>query len=444
MGNYYLFRCLLIASLAIAFIVTAQSDGDEGIRGNTRRRQRSLHEQDESAERILQSSSCSVCRKGSAATSRSSDYDTREEIFDQLSPSEYKSLVAFVTDDVKIADTTMDGIENSNQALNRNYIVFMQLFPPPKKEAIAYLDRKTDTPPERYAIVTVNRGRQRPRDMMQYKIGPLVGGSVRSQNTVVEELLENNEIPWSMRGNYHSITGHFDKAVHKHAYELKELFKATTGGYCIGGDDCNGDDNMRFIQYANMATTPTKRVTSVHFILRDPNKEFGPSCLLPVPISFHVIEDPDKDPQKWEANHYEYCYQGPYDSASDLLDAIFAGQVKPCSVPSSNFGWTSVDPVDPIRPDATIKEPISFHSSGKRYIIDSASSDDNRKRSLEFESRGNENIVQTNKNNGRLRFSDFVSSTEKPSEFNSRNDVANRNRNLRTVRGGGGNGTGHR
>mmetsp|Transcript_34230 Transcript_34230/g.80641 ORF Transcript_34230/g.80641 Transcript_34230/m.80641 type:complete len:863 (+) Transcript_34230:103-2691(+) len=440
----------LLAGFATVSAVMADSERssnrgtdvfDEGIRGILDRRLRESHPQ-----RALQSDSesCNRCRDGSAATSRPTNFDTREEIFDQLNPSEYKSVIDFVTsDEVNLADTTKEGLSSANRAMNRNYVVFVQLFPPPKAEAIAYLDRKTDSPPERYAIVTVNRGRQRPRDMMQYKIGPLVNGRVRSLNPEIEELLEDNEIPWAMRGNYHSVTGLLDEAIHKHAYELRELFKATTGGYCIGGDECNGDDKMRFIQYANLATTPTRRVSSVHFILRDSKKEFGPSCLLPVPISFHVIENPDRDPSEWEAINFEYCYQGPYDSAQALLDAIFAGEVHPCSVSSKNLGWTSVDPVEPLRPDATIKEPISFHSGGKRYIIDSATGDRRILPNESQEQSTNEarDSNSSTRSNGRLRFTDFVSSAERTAESDE-ND--SRNRNLRTVRGGGGDGTGHR
>lgn len=409
--------------------------------------------------------SCGECRKSSAATSRPNGFDTREEIFDQLSPSEYKSIVDYATsDDVGIADTTKEDINSADKAQNRNYIVFVQLFPPPKAEAIAYLDRKTDTPPERFAIVTINRGRKRPRDMMQYKIGPLVDGKLGSRGVTTEELLEDNEIPWAMRGNYKSVTKHFDEAVHTQAYKLKDLFKVTTGGHCIGGDDCNGDDAMRFIQFANLATTPTRRVTSVHFIVRVQDGEFGPSCLLPVPISFHVVEDPEKDPSEWETNNFEYCYQGPYDSAEALLDAIFGGIVKACTMSTRDTQWTSVDPVEPIRADATIKEPSSFHSSGKRYIIDSAA--DGNRRSLSEGNGENDNDEGTatkegsseeeegkpkadEEYRGRLRFSDFVSpssrTNEKQQEETTREDTtATTSRNLRTVRGGGGNGTGHR
>jgi len=421
-----------ISSFALADLDGETTDSSGGIRGGSSV-DRDLGEILEERYRKLQDS-CDGCRSKSVAVSRSSNFDTREEIFDQLSPSEYKSVVDFcLSDEGNIADNTKEGINTAFKASNRNYIVFVQLFPPPKEEALAYLDRKTDTPPKRYAIVTVNRGRQRPRDMMQYKIGPLVNGELRTYWREVDKLLQDNEVPWAMRGNYNSVTKHYDEAVHKEAYKLKKLFEFTTGGRCIGGDDCNGDDDMRFIQFASLATTPTRRVTSVHFIVRVKDKEFGPSCLLPVPISFNVIEDPEKDPNDWEATNFEYCYQGPYESAQALMDAIYADEVSPCQMLGiNNQQWTSTDTIQPVRTDADIKEPTTYHSRGKRYIIDSAADeeDDDRRKLSEDDF------------NGRLRFSDFVSPNTKKNKETSKNEQ--RSRNLQTVRGGGGNGTGHR
>ena len=314
---------------------------------------------------------CGECQEEGAVSSAGT-FNRRESIFDQLNSEEYESLVEYVTGDgTNIADSTMDDIDSSSKAFNRNYIVFMQLFPPPKTEAIAYLDGDTNNPPDRYAIVTIHRGRERPRDVMQYKVGPIKNGEVQTENAVVEKLLKDNELPWAQRGNYSHLKKYVDDQVFKQAYTLRKLFRAATGGYCFGGDECNGDDDMKYIEYANLATTPEKRITNIHFILKVPNGEFGPSCLLPVPISFQIIENPDIDPSQWETTNFEYCYQGPYESAEALLDAITNGAVEPCAaIRSSNAEWTSTDPIQPIRQDATIKEPISYHSSGKRYVID--------------------------------------------------------------------------
>jgi hypothetical protein len=464
--------CVTIPREAVAESLDGYIDGtneaDRGIRGGGRNR-----ENLEEPQRELQNS-CQDCRSGAAAVSRSANFDTREEIFDQLSPSEYESVVEFCTSN-DIADSTKEDINTWTQAQNRDYIVFVQLFPPPKAEAIAYLDRLTDTPPQRYAIVTVNRGRKRPRDMMQYKVGPLVNGKLSTSGIVTDKLLSDNEIPWAMRGNYNSVTSLFDDAVFKPAYQLRKIFKHTTNGKCIGGSECDGDSQMNFIQFANLATTREKRVTSVHFIIRSKDREFAQSCLLPVPISFEVIENPFLDPSQWQATNFEYCYQGPYESAEALLSAWDSGEIQRCQmsgVGGNNQQWTRIDPVQPLRPDASIKEPTSFHSQGQRYIIDSAANGNRRalleRGDREFGDRefsGRQQVVTSkDKYNNRLRFSDSLSSTTRDSDqdpppqqsatqetpdqqqkqqpSNTKDDADYRG--LRTVRGGGGNGTGHR
>lgn len=53
---------------------------------------------------------------------------------------------------------------------NENAGVEYQLLQPPKAVAMAYLKGETMTPPARYAKVTVYRGGETPRDVMQYKV----------------------------------------------------------------------------------------------------------------------------------------------------------------------------------------------------------------------------------------------------------------------------------
>ena len=298
----------------------------------------------EGARRTVDTSTDERCMKcpESGAVSRDADFNPRESIFDQLNPSEFDSLVTYVTQDTNIADTTMDDVESSNDAFNSNYIVFMQLFPPPKTDAIEYIDGNSDTVPDRYAIVTIHRGRERPRDVMQYKIGPLVHGKVQqTENTVVEKLLRDNEIPWSMRGNYGPLQKFVEDQIYEQAYKLREVFKITTGGYCFGGDECDGDDRVTYIEYANLATTTTNRITNIFFIVRAPDRELGPSCLLPIPISFHIIENPNIAASRWETTNFEYCYQGPFESADALLVAIEQGEVERCTVSFTDTEWTS-------------------------------------------------------------------------------------------------------
>ena len=116
-----------------------------------------------------QSSTCATCTDSSAVQFAG---NSRDEIFNQLNSEEYRSLIDYALSS-GLADSTMNGLRSPDDALNTNYIVFLQLSPPPKLEALQYLDGWTDTPPARYGIITIHRGKASPRDVMQYKVRSL-------------------------------------------------------------------------------------------------------------------------------------------------------------------------------------------------------------------------------------------------------------------------------
>ncbi|KAL3912784.1 MAG: hypothetical protein SGILL_006748, partial [Bacillariaceae sp.] len=281
-----------------------------------------------------------------------------------------------------LADLTIEKVQDWDQSLNSNYFVFAQLYDPPKLEALAYLDGLTDTPPQRYAIATVHRGAASPRDVMQYKVGPLVDGNFIAGTATVEKMLNDNEIPWSMRGQYGRAERHLWVRIVDQANRIQDVFRATTGGYCIGDSTCGYTRNVMYHTSGNLNSNSTHRITNVNFYLRPSGADYGSAFLMPIPISFQLIEDPDTNPNTWETTNWEYCYQGPFKSPAALNARWEAGELRTCTMPNSNFGWTTTDPVAPLRDNSLIKEPISYHSSGRRYDIDS----DAGRRSLKEES----------------------------------------------------------
>eukprot|EP00539_Tryblionella_compressa_P016531 CAMPEP_0178846072 /NCGR_PEP_ID=MMETSP0746-20121128/17815_1 /TAXON_ID=913974 /ORGANISM="Nitzschia punctata, Strain CCMP561" /LENGTH=869 /DNA_ID=CAMNT_0020510389 /DNA_START=58 /DNA_END=2667 /DNA_ORIENTATION=+ len=377
--------------------------------------------------------SCSTCSEDSAVSFAG---NPRDDIFNQLTGSEYESLIAFSVNDAGLADFPINSLANWEQALNANYIAFIQLFPPPKLEAIAYLDGFTDTPPARYGIVTVHRGAATPRDVMQYKVGPLVNGRVDTANAVVETMLNDNELPWSRRGNYYSAERFYFDKINSDAAKLKDLLRATTG-YCYGTSDCGFTDNIYIHTAGNIATTDDKRVTTVMFFLSPSGKDYGSPFLMPIPLRFDMIEDPDQDPRFWETTNFEYCYQGPYNSADELMAAYNQPGFVLCDVPSNNLDWTLTDTVTPVRADSTIKEPFSYDPSGKRYSIQSATS---RRKLQETEMGDQETDYDLSKWHISNYFMRNPSGLASPPK-NEKSEKGNTNRNLQFD---GADGTGHK
>jgi Cu2+-containing amine oxidase len=139
----------------------------------------------------------------------------------------------------------------------------------------------------------------------------------------------------------------------------------------------------------------------------------------------------------WDTINFEYCYQGPYSSASALATAFRRNELVECQMLNSNFEWTLVDSVSPLRTDGSIKEPASYHSDGKRYSIDSAQS-----RRVLNEPQEDEMISKDDVDKYHLS-SYFRNVKAPPRRTNSKEDTKNNNmnRNLQVV---GGDGTGHK
>jgi hypothetical protein len=276
----------------------------------------------------------------------------------------------------------------------------------------------------------------------QYKVGPLRNGEVDVfDNLVIEKLVADGEIPWSMRGQYGAAERGLYETIRNHASKLRDLFLATTGGYCIGDSSCDDSRNIMYTTSGNMNSNSTRRITNVNFFLRPDGVNYGSPFLMPIPISFQVVEDPDRDPSEWRTNKYHYCYQGPFNSAHKLNSRFTNGELQTCTVPSSNFDWTLTDSVEPIRENARIKEPISFHSSGKRYRIDSFNGGGTRRAlSSKEEARQTEPVETTD------TFDEWHISNHLRERFRAarRKEAKEEIKNDRNLQSSGVDGTGHR
>jgi diamine oxidase len=268
--------------------------------------------------------------------------EPKDEIFNTLSASEIDSLIAYLKAE-GVVDFNRWEVDDEDKSLNSNYAMVYSAMAPPKAEALAYLD--ADGPmPERFAAVTVNRGGATTRDVMDYKVGPLVNGTL-TEMASYETMYEDGMIPWAKRASTPIDWNWLEDSVAFNAFVLQDLFKNVTGGFCYGSDedyeegDC-GYDDVTYWEYASLSATTELRDTAVHFWLIPDGTDWGYLTLHPVPISWNFIEDPEKPQTEWVSYNFEYCYQGPYDSAEDLLAAFNAGELTMCYVPSTDLGYS--------------------------------------------------------------------------------------------------------
>jgi Copper amine oxidase, enzyme domain len=276
----------------------------------------------------------------------------------------------------------------------------------------------------------------------QYKIGPLKDGQINVfENIVIEKMVADGEIPWSMRGQYGAAEGNLYINIIEHAAKLSDVFRATTGGFCIGDYSCDYSRNIMYHTSGNMNSNSTHRITNVNFFLRPEGADYGSPFLMPIPISFQLVEDPDRDPSEWETINYEYCYQGPFKTAVQLNARFNRGALQTCTLPSSNFDWTLTDSVKPIRTDARIKEPISFHSSGKRYSIDSSAGGRRLEQAVDPQSQPFEESAPANHSPDDWHVNNHLRDLFKAARRKEMREESKKNRNLQSS---GADGTGHK
>jgi hypothetical protein len=160
-----------------------------------------------------------------------------------------------------------------------------------------------------------------------------------------EAMYSDGTVPWSRRTLGPVDWTFLADAPPFAAYVVKDLLKETTGGFCYGFDmdydegEC-GFDDMTFWDYTSLDSTEEERIHAVHFWLAPADEPWGYVTLHPVPFSFNYVEEPDKPPIEWKTYNFEYCYQGPYDSAEDLLAAYESGELTICTL-STEFGFSN-------------------------------------------------------------------------------------------------------
>jgi hypothetical protein len=127
----------------------------------------------------------------------------RSWVYDELSPAETIYVAQYVVRKLKI-NATMSGGAATGNALSGTEAV--SLIPPTKQHARAFVDGLTDEPPARYAKVVVVRGLEKVPDVMEYRVGPILGCSslacsdpfIDSSSTITP-LIAAASIPYAKR-----------------------------------------------------------------------------------------------------------------------------------------------------------------------------------------------------------------------------------------------------
>ena len=270
--------------------------------------------------------------------------DGKASIFDQLSITEIHTIADYLEVaglvDHRFASGLADLVYEDLRAhggrviMDSNVGIEYQLLAPAKAEAAAFLSGESGIPPARFAKVTVFRGAASPRDVMQYKVGPLGGAT----SMAATEMLAAGSWKWARRPeNYAMEKAFWQMPVGVTMNTLSRLIAASSSSGEFAGVDGNPYVYLSWWAYPDLGSTDEDRIINVHMMSIPPQAE-GDSqggTLLALPLSFSVHEDPDRPAAEWRVDKVEYCYR-LYASAAELASQFSAGATPRLSTIGSN------------------------------------------------------------------------------------------------------------
>lgn len=161
---------------------------------------------------------------------------------------------------------------------------------------------------------------------------------------------------------------------------LQKLQNDTSGGFCFGlpEDDCK--EGLDFWFTADPSSTPENRVSVIQFNLIPAALGFEEtdvsgtsfSTLFYIPLTYKISQ-PGPDPADWTSYGYEYCGQGPYDSAEALAEAYDSGELTLCPTGITDDydpNWSGFTRRGPLRPFSDLSPPVVVEPDGPRYITE--------------------------------------------------------------------------
>ncbi|GMH38438.1 hypothetical protein BSKO_06322 [Bryopsis sp. KO-2023] len=319
-------------------------------------------------------------------------------IFDQLTTDEIWDVVNFMVDDMgifHIRNETWNSTAEMPTPTGPNYLYRVEVLKPPKAAALKYLDEEGPKP-KRFAKAIVFRPANDPRDIMEYKVGPLplqksgkrtVGKTDANlspfHGVVVEQLVKDGEIPWAKRPTESISITWADIMVSRIAYKLREIFKDTIG-YCYGYDDSTpeklelteaecGRDRVDWLQFPSLNRNASRRVTNIHYFFKPLRTGGEEMDLHNIPLTYK-LDETGFDQDAFGSFDFEYCHQGPFLSAEALLEAYQSGNITKCVAPEWKDAeydekWSRTDVINKIRKGTGRSSPRTFEPDGPRFKI---------------------------------------------------------------------------
>jgi len=306
--------------------------------------------------------------------------DGKSAIFDQLSPEESEEAYEFLYSALNLHckypgsffmqsgmnGATLPGCRipyNASTWNHPDFVHMLELMPPPKEEALAYLDGSNPHPPPRYAKALHFRGTAEPRDVVYVEVGPLPV----SESTTVRQMTEvtpDGAIPWAARPFVALESIPFTMAEDEAAL-IKPLSDALMEAAGIPDGEVSG-----WSQMDPAASSLSRRQYNTMNFARAVGIGEGYAPLKPLPISWSYLDTQEGAWPAYPRFNFVFCNQGPYASALELRAAWDAGELAMCPMDTEWYTTNpgSMEPTEPVR--SALPEPRTYYPEGARYALE--------------------------------------------------------------------------
>ncbi|THU91056.1 amine oxidase catalytic domain-containing protein [Dendrothele bispora CBS 962.96] len=239
-------------------------------------------------------------------------------------------------------------------SLAHNNIFLIESYPPPKAEALAYLDSEDPykaTPPKRYARVTIHHGAEHPNPMIRdYLVGPIPyirdgevrNGGAGNRKEDEEEMtlshlkdiyhLENGTIPWNARGFLNAVDFNVlwrQTQTPGLVEALEDLFNVS-----LSSNSTSSKPTLTAGASGPFSFTGSFRRTWLSF-----RRDLPGAWLHPLNF-FQYVDMSGTDPSKWYIRKIVYNWQ-MFGSVEEFVGAWRDGTLIRTSLPSSPSSSTS-------------------------------------------------------------------------------------------------------
>ena len=279
-------------------------------------------------------------------------------VFDDLTVDEIKAVRDYLMNQTELKLTKYE-----KATINSNYIYSVQLLPPSKVEALAYLDGSGDKP-ERKAVAVVFHGANDPPVVREYIVSPVADPTKHTTRSIPGG--ERDLVPFNARpfdSVIESVALH--EAIVKGASQtLTKLMRESYDGYSYNSDCTEHAKCFEFLFTSPMGFTSEDRYTWV-FFLRQVTGKFQH----PVDLSL-LVNHAGTNVSKWKILNVIYNNQ-TFASVDELMEKYNNGTIDKIKIaaPTEQPLFSSYGRRGDPQPAKPMRGPELYEPDGKRYTV---------------------------------------------------------------------------